>query len=255
MLFLELLKKELKENRVRMIVLGGLLLLWQLFLLQRLNAWGMEIVGVIAVSTGFLLPLLMAILNLQGLHGEWKNKTFYLLGAMPVRFSTIVFAKLVAVLLEVLAYSLITSINIFNFFRLLWDQTMIIPPPLAGYSSAALVTRQVLFVLAVFLVMLLATGALANWSLIMGRLVPRFNWLLSLGMFFTGGWLVMRLTQGLAPLFNWLPQVIMVGQGSSGGIPHYYLTYLKPGPLLLILFVSLGLLALAAYIFERYLEY
>lgn len=252
MVFLELCKKELKQSRIRITVFGILLLLIQLFLLQRYFAWQNLFIGLLSVCYIALFPVLMIVLPYQSLQEEWKNKTFFLLGSFPIRFSTVVFAKMAALLLEVLLYMLLTGISFFYLFN--HFKAAIMPPAYGGTSPAALLAAQISFLAASYLVFLFTAGALTSWSLLMGRAAARLGWLLSMGMFFAGGWLVLRITPLLAPLFNWLPRVTVVFQNPGAVAAHYYLEYIRPGPLLPILLVGAGLVVLAATIFESYLE-
>ncbi|MNY20727.1 hypothetical protein D3C86_1542270 [compost metagenome] len=86
-----------------------------------------------------------------------------------------------------------------------------------------------------------------QFTFLCGQLVAKFKWIVMLSAFFGIIWLVMRVSPVLGALLVWMPDIVI-------GREEFDMAFLHSGAFIGLALLSVGLMALNGFIFEKEVE-
>lgn len=243
-----LLKKELTGLEGLFPLLLVLTLLWELFLATRLQTWTPEVVAGLSPLPLAIIPFWAVWAGFQSVRAEWNGDHAQLLLTLPVPYWQVQGVKLLAIWLQAGFTAVLVAIAFWLMARGpvrdlqasgLWD-----------VIRASLPAAMVFWGLLVVNLSVFAQFASAVW-----RTVPRFGGLVALWATLLAGWLGYRLSGLLGYLFQWVPDLRLVGtslegQGAQTVIVRHPIL-VDAGPLVGSLLFALGLFWVGAVLLER----
>lgn len=243
-----LLRKELTGLEGLFPLLLAATVLWELFLASRLQVWRPELVAPLSLLPLGVIPFWVAWAGFQSVRAEWNGDHAQLLLTLPVPYWQIHGVKLLAIWLQAGFTALLVGVAALFLARGpirelqvsgLWDLVL-----------ASLPTAAALWWLLVIHLSISAQFASAVW-----RMVPRFGGLVALWATVVAAWLGDRLSRLLGYLFQWVPDLRLMGVNVYGAGAQAVLTrqliFIDSGPLLASLLVGLGLFWVGAILLER----
>ncbi|MFC4775500.1 hypothetical protein ACFO9Q_01705 [Paenibacillus sp. GCM10023252] len=244
--FRNIWKKEMRSLAPLYGVYCALVLLLHLILLYKKVYLDTEIMMVGALFLPFLFVSAMAIgTGYYQLHTEWRTNSIYLLLSLPIRGWKVLTAKILAVYALLLISSLWIAVSFgLILLRASWQEVRVseaMPPLFPSLFNLALNTFWMYSLATLFLLMLV------QFTFLCGQLTAKFKWIVMIGAGFGALWLVLRISPLLSNLLLWMPEL------AYGGV-DVEVIYLHPGPFVVLLLISVGLLALNGYIFEKEVE-
>lgn len=223
---------------------SALVVLLHLILLFKRSGMDKDVMFILAVFLPFLFISAIAIgIGYYQLHTEWRTNSIYLLLSLPVRGWKVLTAKLAAVIaLLLLQLVWIGASFALILLRVQWDE-------FSGNGELSLTTLlNVAFnSFWMYVLVVLFLLAVLQFAYLSGQLVAKFKWLVVMGAFVGALWLVMRISPPLSGLLSWTPEILYGGKDTD-------VMYLHSGPFILLLLLTIGLIALNGYIFEKEVE-
>jgi len=243
-----LLRKELTSLEGLFPVLLGVTLLWELFLVTRRPTWGPGAVAGLSLIPLGLIPFWAMWAGFQSVRAEWNGDHAQLLLTLPVPFWQVQGVKLLAIWLQaaltsllvagaawLLARELLQELRVSGLWDVIWP----------SLPAASLLWGVLLVQLSI-----VAQFASAVW-----RTVPRLGGLVALWATVLAGWLGGRLSGLLGYLFQWVPDLRLLGVSVQGqGAQAVFVRYpilIDSGPLVGGLLFALGLFWVGALLLER----
>ena len=177
-----LYKKELVSARVFLLIFTGAILLWQLFLVSKRNIWPSEALVALSWLPLAVLPLWVMWNAFNSFRHEWNGNTIYLLLSLPLQGWKISLAKLLAVLSEFTFYTLIIIFGNLIFFKP--ELSLIVKELPIEITLSNIISLGVKVYALLYWFPIATLGVLIQFASLAGRLVERFQGLLSAWVFF-----------------------------------------------------------------------
>ncbi len=242
-----LLYKDLKLNRFFLIFLPVITGLWHVFLTSRPGLWqGMPPAAIpLAFLPLILLPFWALLVGFNSWRQEWREKTIFLLGTLPVSGIKLVTAKLLALLALVIIILVVFIISLIVFIDMTIIQESI------GLNMFFIEGAKILLL---FLFFITIIAVLTQWTYITSRLVERFSGLAAFLIFFISAWGIVRAGALLQPVFAWVPLITfsdftITDNGYSSSV------YLDMSNILSLLAVAALLHLASGYLLEREIDF
>lgn len=246
MAFRKLFAKEFRSVLPAFGMYSAAVMLWHFFVLYKSGVWDWDAVSAAAVAGPVLFASFLAVgAGYFQLHTEWKTNSIYLLLSLPVRGWKVLTAKLAAVLSSLFLSLIWIGLSfVMILLRVGWDRVS--GGKLQGELLLAIINVlfNSLWMYALTIVFLLAV---VHFAYLCGQLASRFKWVVMTCAGFAVLWLALRASPLLSEWLRWMPDIAFGGAGEEG-------IYLYSGPFLVLLLLSVGLIALNGYIFEREVE-
>ncbi len=247
-----LYRRELGASRAFVVTVPCLIAMWNLFLLSRVNAWPLELVGTLSLVPLALTIPWTAIASMQAWRRQWQDNTIYLTRSFPVAAWSPILAKTMAVLTEITLYAavaVLTGLPILA--RLLWAEVE--PSIRSTFLGAGWVNISQL--LAVVLILLAAGAVTVQMAYLVGRLAGRWFPLALPLTLILSAWSLVRLGTLLNYALAWVPPLVLRNLTPvARGICQIRPVYLSPAPVIATLVVGLLYFALAAWLLERQVD-
>lgn len=246
-----LYRRELGASRAFMLTVPCLIVLWNVFLFSRVNAWPLQVVGMLP-----LVPLLLAIpwaaiASLQAWRRQWQDNTIYLTRALPVPASFLLLAKTLAVLTETALYGTVAFLTGLPLVARLFRIDVQVPTSeflltLIGVNGPQL--------LAVAFILLAVGCVTVQTAYLVGRLAGRLPLVLPLALVLSL-WALIRVGTGLNAVLAWVPPLVLRDLlAVAPGVHQFRPIYLSPAPVLSVLAVGVGYFCLAAWLLDRQVD-
>ncbi len=247
MKFVKLYKKEMRALAGLALLVIGITLFLDLFLQTRVDKWTPSTPEAASAAFFVVLPVWAVIALVYSVQQEWTGNTIYMLLSLPVRGSVIIAAKLLAVLSWFVVLNLFRLVSFLLHFRstLLWPESGS-PMHLLAFWVGMLAFGYLLG-MALFLVLML-------FSMLAGRLAPKFCGAAAFGTMFVSGWALFRLTPIISKLFGWLPGTPVKVWGMHSGVLVMETVVLNTAHFVAIALLGAGFFALASMLVERQVE-
>lgn len=243
-----LMRKELMGRESLFPLLLGLAGLWELFLVTRLRSWGPEVVAALSPLPLFVIPFWAVWAGFQSVRAEWNGDHAQLLLTLPLPYWQVHGVKLLAIWLQAALTALLVGVAAWLLAREpvqslqvsgVWDAIWASLPTIVLFWGLLVVHFSVL-----------GQFASAVW-----RSVPRFGGLVALWATVLAGWLASRMAGLLGYLFQWVPDLRLVGTiwEMNGGqtVMVRHPVVVDSAPLLGSLLFALGLFWVGALVLER----
>lgn len=257
--FVTLLRKELSQAIPTSLLFLGAMLAWYVFLVSRSGVWPLEQLFVLSFLPLGFVPMWMLWRTYYSFRQEWTGDHMYLLLSLPVPGWYITSAKLIAAFLESAAYAALMGGGVWYILRAAgldvvgqtFGNMADMHLPAEWWSIVAgLIIRAVI-------AMVVGLGALAvitQFAYLAGRLVSRFQGVLSVWVFLLTCWATFRVGALLGPWLNWLPPFKVSGIEMSAAEVLFPTVYLSSGPIVAALAVPLLAFLVGSWLLERDIE-
>lgn len=246
MAFRKLLRKEIRSIFPLYGVVALAIVLLHAFAWYKSSAIQSD--GILVVTV--LLPFFFAAVITLGaayyqLHTEWRTNSIYLLLTFPIRGWKVLTAKMTAllVLLILLMIWICGSFAIF-ILKTHWQEWN------AAEGIQEMVPTMIVALLHMMWLGLLFTILLIlliQFTFLCGQLVPKFRWVVRFIAWVGIMWLVIRISPIVSKLLGWLPDIKVGG-------PEMEAVFFHPGPFIVLVILTIGLLTLNGWLFEKEVE-
>ncbi|MFW6281135.1 MAG: ABC transporter permease [Halanaerobium sp.] len=235
---ISLLKKEIKELNILLIVSTLIIAVWEWFLITRTEQWPQGLSFGFGFIPLFFLPLIMIFLAYTSYRNEWGNNTIYLLKILPRRGYEINLAKFLPAFFYYLLISLaLILVNIY-FNQDLIAQLLNKTPGMIGHQ----VSRQIFILTYIaYLITGIQIYLVTQFSYIIATFFNRLRILISIWIFILSQYLIMRIGAFVNYLFGWLPNFpLTLYMESTAGVTEN-VVYLGSAPFVSILLLMTAL--------------
>lgn len=235
---ISLIKKELRQINILIIVSTLIIAAWEWFLITRTENWPPGISFGLGFIPLFFLPLIMIFLAYTSYRNEWENSTIYLLKILPRKGYQINFAKFIPAFSYYLILSFVLiAVNIF-FHQGLIEQMLTEAPELIGRQMS----KQFLFLsYSAYIITGIQLYLITQFSYIVASFFNRFRLFISILVFVLSHYLILRIGGFFNYLFNWLPDFpVTIFMESPVGVSESTI-YIGSAPFLVILLMMIGL--------------
>ncbi|MCA0756298.1 hypothetical protein KP806_14685 [Paenibacillus sp. N4] len=244
--FRNLFGKEIRSMLPLYGVFAVVMVALDFFILYKSKTWANDVEMVLSLMIPFIFAGVLAVgTGYYQLQSEWKTNSIYLLLSLPIRGWKVLTAKLAAVLCLFLGTLLwIAACFSVILLRSKWGELMEAAEPsqwLPGLLNTAANSLWMYVLVVLFLT------AVSQFAFLCGQLVAKLKWLVVLSAFLGAVWLVIRVTPLLSQLLEWTPDIFFGGLDLDAA-------YLHSGPFIVLLLLSIGLIWLNGYIFEKEVE-
>ena len=247
--WLELYKKEIYANIFFTTVVSILVLVWELFLFYKLNAWPAELVfGLSFVPFGFF-PFLMLWQGYHSFNREWKDETIYFLLSLPRSGWQLTLSKLSAGMTVYTAISIFTMIIIYFVNQ---NQIYRFLSMMPEFIDWFYIIKMMVKVLLGYLVLGLAIFSFSQFSNLISQFYNRFRGLISIVVYMISVYLVYRVGYLLSYLLEWLPDIPVQGMFNPGNMMQK--VYIGSGSLIGSLIVLTVIFLTGSWLLENHLE-
>jgi|GEM_PF-2243902 len=246
-----LLRRELAASRSLLLIIAGLMVIWNLLLATRIGMWPTYLAESMAMWPMFIVLPWAAIASVQSWHREWGQGSIHYTLAFPVPGWALVATKATAAVIETAFLGLTAAIVGWP----LYGRMVHGPADALGQSvqlramgitafKAGVMLAVVLFVLSIIVQLgyLAARAARLPAGLISPLTVVAASW----ALIRCGG----LLNKGLA----WLPSVTFWAVGRAGKAYQLQARPAGIAPVVSAAIVGLGYLAVTAWLAERHLD-
>ncbi|MGM0603594.1 MAG: ABC transporter permease [Bacillota bacterium] len=242
---ISLIKKELRQLNILIIVSTLIIAGWEWFLITRTENWLPGISFGLGFIPLFFLPLIMMFLAYTSYRNEWENSTIYLLKILPRKGYEINLAKFIPAFGYYLILSaVLLAVNIF-FHQGLIEQMLNEAPDIIGRQMS----KQV-FLLSylAYLITGIQLYLITQLSYIVASFYNRFRLFISILVFILSHYLIIRIGGFLNYLFNWLPDIpVTVFIENPAGISESTI-FIGSAPLIVIMLIMIGLFFLNSHL-------
>jgi hypothetical protein len=235
---ISLIKKEIRQLNILIIVSTLIIAAWEWFLITRTENWPPGLSFGLGFIPLFFLPLIMLFLAYNSYRSEWGSNTIYLLKILPRRGYEINFAKF----FPAFAYYVILSgalivANIYFHQGFLTGVFREIPEML----GREVIGEFLVFAYLSYLITGIQIYLITQFSYLVATFFNRFRLLISILVFILSHYLILRIGGILNYLFNWLPDFPMtIFTESPAGVSEATI-YIGSAPFIVIAVIMIGL--------------
>lgn len=199
--FIRLLRKDLEASRWSVGIFSGVIIGLMVYTRLKILAgtWPYGALGLLMIGPAFLIPIWLLWQSFQTLRTEWREDTIYTLLTLPVSGWKILLAKLCAVSLE---YTSLVIVSLAGFLLLF---SFVLTEILQAVPSLGWLAWNGFLIYLVSLSFLIGVVIFIQLSFIIGKMVGRFQTIISLWVLFLASWFVTTINRMLIPLLRWLP--------------------------------------------------
>lgn len=247
--FWRLYKKEIEASRSFFLISTAIILIWQFFLASsRRGVWPVEAIFILAWFPFGFLPLWFMVDTFNSYRQEWNGNTIYLLLTLPVKGWEISGAKLLASFTKLVFSSLLVVGG--NFLILSHEMRSFLEVLPEGIPILDTTVKACLLYLGAMLIL----GITIQFSFLAGRLVDRFQGLLSVWVFFLTQWITSRWVQLTAPAFKWIPYLTFKWEMIKDGIKESQFVEIDMAPVASLIIITIFIFLAGSWLLERELE-
>jgi hypothetical protein len=235
---ISLIKKEVRQLNILIIVSTLIIAAWEWFLITRTENWPQGLSFGLGFIPLFFLPLIMLFLAYNSYRSEWGANTIYLLKILPRRGYEINFAKV----FPAFAYYLILSgalilVNLY-FHQGFLEQAFRQAPEMLGRE---VFSEFLLLAYLSYLITGIQIYLITQFSYLVATFFNRFRLLISILVFILSHYLILRIGGFLNYLFNWLPDFpLSIFTETPAGVSETTI-YIGSAPFMVIAVIMIGL--------------
>ncbi len=210
-----LFRREIAASRGTMLLIGAVIVGWNLFLLTRVGKWSREIPVMMSLWPVFIVMPWTLLGAFQSWHREWQQGSAHYTLAFPVPGWVLVLTKAAASLVETAFLGLTAVVAGWPLYGPVAFEEM------QGIGAGLfwrIALTDILKLGLVLTVLLFTVAVIVQWAYLMGRLVRRLPGLFVPLAGLSGLWMVLRLSGLLNPALKWLPPVALVMPSRVGRV-------------------------------------
>lgn len=249
--FLNLYKKELKENMPLAVVYVILALAWILFLSTRHGRWDDELIfGLSYIPLG-LLPIYAMIQGFLSYRSEWKDDTIFAVLSLPVPGWYFTASKFLATMTYFTVLSLVMLGSIWLLSMDLVTSILAEVPAHMGYGW------MIQGFIGMYLAGWLSSGLnylVCQFSYLVSRLFNKFIAVITGLAYLLSYWVLLRVAGWISWAFNWLPDYSMETWSQIYGFTYKYVLSFETAPWIALLVIGVGLAWFGSWLLENVLE-
>lgn len=197
-----------------------------------------------------VLPITLIWFGYRSFKNEWKQNTIYTLLSLPCSGQRLIGSKILAAFTYYLAVILLQTLVI------IFTYQVSISSGLSILESKLQVSPPLLFATMIFFLLLWGgyLYLLAQFSYLVSKLWDKFNLAVSIATFLIMNYLLDKLAQLLAPVFNWLPPLFYLSNQEADGVINFSLNIESSGELAVWLLILAGVYWLNGWLLENQLD-
>lgn len=248
--FLRLLRKDLETSRWSVGVFSGIMFGLMVYIRFKISSgkWPYQALGFFFLVPAIIGPIWLLWQSFQTLRSEWREDTIYTLLTLPVSGWKILLAKLCAICLEYTVFVIVSLVGLLVLFPFILTEASEVVPSLGWLAWNGFL------VYLVSLFFLISVVIFIQLAFVVGKMVGRFQTIISLWVLFLASWFVTILSRILAPALRWLPplslhKIMRLHQLERSIVFEWYFSSQLGGFLAIV-----GLFFLASYLLENYTE-
>jgi hypothetical protein len=246
-----LFRREIAASRGPLLLVAGLIVLWDLFLVTRIGKWHETAWGPLSFWPIFLLLPCTLLLSFQNWHREWQQGTVHYTLAFPLPGWLLVLTKGLAALAETLFLGVVALLAGWPLYgRLLF-------PQLEDLGSGVFWQLAVIGVLKLGLIaglLFLALSVVVQCAYLAGKLAGKLQGLVMPLAALSGVWLVLRGGGLLHPALGWVPPAVFALPVRIGRVYRIMPQFLGLAPVVSAALFGVLFWGLAGWLAERQVD-
>lgn len=251
--YMQLLKKEMRQTAPMMLLFGGGLVLWIVYLFSKAGVWPGHLPFILALAPSGFIPFWALWRSFYGLRQEWNGDHMYLLLALPIPGWYVTSTKMLSTLIEMFVYvALIVSGSLILYFSV---EEAVLPWELVREAQ---LLRMAWLVSLLTTIVLFSGMFIIQFSYVFSRLINKFRGLFAVAVGIVSSWLVIRIGAFVAPLLRWIPDVKLPNVNLVQNIDSHELElltfFVDPAPVVAVFLGAFVLFVFGSIILERDVE-
>jgi len=240
-----LFRRELSVSRPILVLVAGLIVLWDLFLWTRVGKWPENLPESLSVVPAFIILPWVVLASVQAWSREWQQGSIHYTMALPLPGWALPAVKGLAAVAEAAILGLTVTLAGLPLYSRLFrfgpeGYRLALPVYLLNGLKVGLVLAAILFALSLIL----------QLGYIVGR-ASRFPALITPVTIACGIWFVFRVGGVLNRFLAWVPPIVLWGLSAIGRVHQFQASLLGTSPALSVAILGPGFLALAGWLIAR----